>query len=458
MAGRKGFVIILVTSLMGILIITAWVLIDLGCNEALETKKRNDFISANYVAVAGAERMYAYLKSLSGKSVIFPVIRPAETITINGSAIGTFTARTYIINNDTDFGIISEGVVNGQKSTITVKYGYKSPLTTPPTLGCGNNLTLAGYQDPNKPKKISYVSLEGPLFYGNDINKGNFVNITGDVVNQPISPVNFWVHQPFDTMGTNVVFSDGGTGKVTEEQAIAQCGTNDRNDPRLSTFYRNDVNGDLVIDEKDAFIYYYIAYLNSPTCPANTTGQYLNISPNDIGKPGCHYYQGDQEFNPKAVPKGTPIIFVDGDVFINRSDTKWWGDSYSHTVVATGNITIVQPKDGSDDSLTLVAFGDVITGGKDVGGQIKGNLMVWAKNDFIAEYGGVTNTAVVAENDMTIETLNGKNPYDRTINPYKGDWVAPLGLPPGYPMASTNFRIMTETVGVGGYRPIWQRR
>jgi len=465
---KRGFVIVLVIALMSTLILMAGVFINLGCGEALQTMRRSNLSTAYYVSLAGAERMYVTLNGQLGKTVIFP-----QTITgslaVSGDSVGSFTATAYTIQTNAVLGIVSTGTVNvNNKATVTVKYGYKADLTTPLTAGSSGDVTLHGFEDPKfpgNPKKATVVNIEGPLCYGGTLTSDGspLANIVGETLqNQSLPKANFWLddREHFDITKTGFAFSDKdengvATGKVTEAQAIEQSGTNDHNDSKLSTFYINDLNDDLVIDEKDAFINYYTNYLDSPTCPANTLGVDLGISPSDIGSPNCHYYEGDQIFNPNSVPQGTPIIFVDGNVYITRSDTKWW-DTNSHTIVATGTITIVQPKDGADDTLTLIAYGDVITGGKDVGGQINGNLVVWAKGDFVADYGGVFNAAIIAENGITVETLDCKNKYDRYINPYKGEWVAPLGLPPGYPITTTNFQLMSEQTG--GYRPVWQRR
>jgi hypothetical protein len=53
------------------------------------------------------------------------------------------------------------------------------------------------------------------------------------------------------------------------------------------------------------------------------------------------------------------IIFVDGDVEIDRHVDNYSGQSIDKTIIATGDITVNSGKSGSDDRLVLISYGDV---------------------------------------------------------------------------------------------------
>lgn len=55
---KKGFIIILVTISLAVLILSASVIVSIGCSELIATRIRNDLlISAYYVAISGCELM-----------------------------------------------------------------------------------------------------------------------------------------------------------------------------------------------------------------------------------------------------------------------------------------------------------------------------------------------------------------------------------------------------------------
>src|SRR3989338_6388902 len=132
---KKGFVIIIVVAFLAALILVAWVIVNIGLSEILQTRTRNDLASAYYAARAGAEMMYLNLKSKGADpegltwAQLFQPISGSVQVPVEGSTaitVGNYSATAGLINgNDSDeFGIVSNGTVNGRTSRVTVKYYY----------------------------------------------------------------------------------------------------------------------------------------------------------------------------------------------------------------------------------------------------------------------------------------------------------------------------------------------
>lgn len=444
MISKKGFVLILVVAFLAVMVILVWGIVNIGCSEVIQARAANDYASAYNIATAGAELLYAKLKSLENKTVIWPQSISSYQVldkVPGGRTVGTFNAVANTVESSV-FGIVSEGTVNGRTARVTVKYGFDSPLTNGAPLGCIGPMDLKGQKGLLGFR--SWVRAEGPLASNSTITENNYVQVNGDVLQyQNFIAPSFWLNAPYDTNNNGAFILDRtGDNKVSIDDATS--------DAERTEFANDDINGDGVIDGKDAFTYYYTVYLNS--AENNKLHQDLGIN-----KDGSAYYTGTQTFDPWSVPLGTPIVFVDGDVNITFNDTAWWGGSGEHTIVATGNINIVQPTNGTGDVLTLIAFGDVNTGGVRAFGGVRGELVVYANNNFNAYYGGRTDGTIFAGGDVNIDTLVPiPGLLNRDINKGDSDWSnpdeRPLGLPPGYNMISTSFKVQNES---STYKPKW---
>src|SRR3989338_3053957 len=117
----KGFVIMVVIASLAVIFIVAWAVVNIGCSEILQARMRNDLISAYYIAAAGAEKMYATLRTQN--TVNWPVSLVQTDVSQNGSNVGYFTTSANIISGD-EFCIVSNGVVNTHVAKAIVKYGY----------------------------------------------------------------------------------------------------------------------------------------------------------------------------------------------------------------------------------------------------------------------------------------------------------------------------------------------
>ncbi len=453
---KKGFVLVIVVSFIAVLLLVVWVVVNLGCSEILQTRTSNDLSQAYYAASAGAERMYALLRTISNgnATVSWPQIDPqhnVQTLAGGGVVVGTYTASATTIDAD-HFGIVSQGVSNGHTAVVTAKYGFDSPITLGIPLGSIGPMTLAGERFLSL---RSWVRADGPLMSNSTISQNNYAQVTGDVLqNQNLIIPDFWINPYLNTTGIHtdaenpLGYSDSnGDGIITHDEVLPSGETN---------FHVNDIKNDNVIDDKDAFVYYYTVYLNDPA--NNPLGQSLGIEPG-----GTHYYSGDQSFNPWSVPAGTPIIFVDGNVDILFSDTSWWGGSGDHTVIATGNITIIQPTNGSNDRLTLISYGDFNTGGVRAFGGVRGELVVYANSNFYAYYGGRINGTMETKGNMYIDTIAAiPGLLNRDLKKGARDWsdpsTWPLGIPPNFGTVSPAFTIKDETkTEPQGYIPRWQQ-
>jgi len=459
MRNKKGFITVMVLGALGVVLILALTIVGLGCSELLQTNTRNDIISAYYVALAGSERLYASLKDISirGGDVAWESQSIGPTnLQINGQTIGTFAAQANITNQTEEFMIVSTGTVHGRSTTVTVKYGFRALNTNGGPMGSVGSMNLRG----QKIKFLfwyltSYVDAQGPIQSASTIDPSGmpndrYVRYTGDVTGNVtgIVPMSFWRYNRFDTRNNGMVAVDGNSDNDIVPTEVPEADQ--------AKFVENDVTGDNVINDKDAFFYYYTTWLNDPA--NNSRGQDLGIN---VG--GANYYAGDQVFGPYAVPSGSNIIFVNGDADIVLNAQKWWPSRSDLTIVATGDITVVQPVNGPDDRVTLVAQGNVYTGGVNLGeyADIDGNMNVFTGGNFVAVLGGSTNGSIFANGSINIDTVLPSNLFTRDLNQGTDDWAdpligSPLGLPPGYPTISRQFSIKNEAGGDEGRKPNWE--
>lgn len=426
-SAKNGFVIIIVLAFLFIFILAAWVVMDIGCGEILQTRTQNNSLSAYYVASTGAEMMYARLRNRPGELPPQELSGTVSTAFSGGNNVGTFTARADLISSEL-LGVVSQGTVNGQTSRVTVKYKVIPHYTNGATMGSVGPMSMGG-------RRLggirSWVRVDGPLASGSTITSNDYVQIRhGDVLeNQNIAAPSFWwklvnpdtnewsAKTKYDVYGTNdparYITDVTGDNKVTIDDALGD-------EARKAVFRTNDINGDGEVNDKDAFVAYYTVELNKMN---------LGIAPGE-----SNYYSSGVEFVPGDVPQGRTIIFVNGNVDIAYNDQNWARYACDHTIVATGNITIVQPTNGSDDRLTLVAYGDVITGGVRAFGGVTGTLDVYANGDFNAYYGGRIDGTIATGGNINIDTvLPIPGMLNRDMNRGSDNWDnaedRPLGLP-----------------------------
>mgnify|MGYP001619158921 CR=1 FL=1 len=446
MMKRRGFVIIIVMAFLTVLVLIAWAIVDIGCGEILQTKARNDSLAAYYAAAAGAEMMYAKLNT---SLVTLPVTLTGDLMTRSsgGQTVGTFavTADTSTVDI---VGVASEGTVRGHKARVTVKYKFAPAYLNGSPFGSLGPMTLYG-------QKWwifkSYVRSNSDIVTGGTVTKNSYVQITGSISqNQPIETPSFWwkydiasnnwsPKSRYDTHGTGnpaaYITDVNGDGKVT---------TADIQPGQDAIFISNDINGDGEVNDKDAFITYYTEELNK---------QNLGLASGQ-----SNHYEGTQTFGPGDVPSGKDIIFVNGDVNILYNDQNWSSGACDHTIVSTGNITIIQPINGTDDRLTLVSYGDVNTGGINLFGSVKGNIDVYANGDFNAYYGGTSNGTILAKDSVYVNTVLPIPAFlNRNLNKGTDNWwndpaKVPLGLPQRY-----NAIPATNTTLAEAQDPIWEK-
>lgn len=437
MRKRQGFIIIIVVALTALTMLIAWAIVNIGLGEILQSRVRNDFQSAFYIASAGAEYMYATLKA---SSVVTWAQTVSGTLTVGGTAIGTFSATANTVSSN-EFCIVSTGTVSGRSETVIVKYGFSANFTGGVPLGSIGDMTLEGASQPAK------LKIEGPAMSNGEIEQIGAVTIAnGAMEHQHLQVPNFWTGATFDTNndGSFAVDSDW-DGVVTREEAIAQ-----NMEP---AFNQDNVVNDDRVSDKDAFYYYYTTYLNNAA--NNGLGQDLGI-----GQGGTYYYSSDQSFNVNSVPNSVPIIFVNGNAAINQNDQNWQGsDVLNHTIVVMGDLNITQPTNRPGDVLTIVAYGNIYMTGEmgNQGGTI-GDIIMYTNGNFVAENGGKTNASILAKGTLTINTIGDDQGKDhRMLNASTIDWTdpnaRPLGLPPGYAVISSSFIIDNEST----YKSIWQR-
>lgn len=486
---KKGFVIVLVIPVIAVLVLVAWVLIDIGCGEAMQVRIKNDMGSAYYAAAAGGERMYARLRSMwaANQTVTWPMSISATNIQVAGNTVCSYSATACLTGESGVFCIISNGTVNGRTATITAKYGYSSNYTNGVPIGSIGGMTFTGHQGWFGMK--FRVTADGPVeSAGPIIPNGNsdptyapnnrYVQYSGQVTqnNPSLAAPSFWLHQRFDTTGAfqtaGVTIPHTNPDFITRDEAIAQEAITPG---ALAAFdannvYKNSTQDLNRLDDKDGFFYYYTDYLDKPA--NNRTGADLGIAPGEAnyktpaGGPG-----GTLLYGPFNVPSGTNVVLVDGDVTIIFNAQQYWNNSSDLTIISMGDIVIAQPMNGTDDRLTLISYGDVATGGINLGDKadVDGNLVMFSCGNFNAVLGGVTNGSVFAKGSVNVDTeydILGIPIYSsRDLNMGTDSWTdpadRPIGLPPNYPVVSQNFAIKAENLGTNpalNYNPRWQRR
>ncbi|MFA5255851.1 MAG: hypothetical protein WC419_04040, partial [Candidatus Omnitrophota bacterium] len=451
---------------------------SLGCGEAMQSKTRNDRISASYLAEGGAERMFARLNHMADLNIVSLPQHISETnVVVDGKTVGKYKVDAYDTGGAGVFTIVSTATVNNAQKVITVRYGYENNSKNGLPVGCLGGITMRG-TPPLLFIRASTVSADGPLESATSINPAGtdpskYVTYSGDArINPELGKSNFWVHEPFNTDGnSNYVKDVNHNGEAVIEEAA--------NDEERAAFSADDINSDGKVDSKDAFVYYYTRYLSDPACPANYTGTDLGMDPTKDSHP--NYYTGDQNFGEPLLGGGgylsadKRIVFVNGNVEIVLNAQKYRSSIFTDgiesdiVVISTGNISIAQPTNDSNDRLTLIAYGNVNTGSVDLGkiASIRGNLVVWAGGDFDANYGGKTNGSIMANGAIDVNTLLPSTLCDRELR--KGtnyyDWndpaKMPLGLPPGFSVNLWDFLIKNEvlsedSMGTNEYRPRWQ--
>lgn len=464
-SAKKGFVIILMLSMITIFLLMIVTIVSLSCGEGIQARARNDSLAATYVAMAGAERMYARLIAWPPTQSVSWPLAPSDLndvpIQVNGSTVGSFTVTANLTDQNEEFAIISVGSVNGRDSTVTVKYGYNSNTVT-------NGVPLGSIGAMNFSGSrwfifVSRVYVDGPIRSASGINpavstpnSSPYVQYFGDVLPNQSGFTNssFWYkyNALTDSWTPKAVYDTNGNSQfVTDKTDKGYVDITDTGGDagQIAIFTADDINSDGRVDTKDAFTSFYTVELNK---------QYgLQIAPGE-----ANYYTGDQNFGPSAVPAGTSVIFVDGDADISFNAQQWWGSTSDLTVVSTQDITIVQPVNGADDRLNLIAYGDIMTGGINLGqlADINGNLNMYANGDFTAVMGGNTTGSIMVGGVTDVHTGLPSFLFNRDINQGTDDWSdpvkRPMGLPPGYPQVSRLFSLKPENFS--GYKPRWQRR
>ncbi|MBN1526908.1 MAG: hypothetical protein JW919_04920 [Candidatus Omnitrophica bacterium] len=467
---RKGFVIILAVTLMSVLIIMAWAIINFGCGEILSTRSRNDLvISAYYVAIGGAEYMYAKLRTITAMDWNSPPTA-SGTITVDSNTIGSYSVEVKKVSSDV-LAIISDGTVNNRTATAVVRYGYDGEESLRPVpIGARGDITIDGASS------AANVKMEGPVMSGGTITETDNVKVQNEEDNQenyeafqPDSPVvDFWKTTEEGSTGNKFDTNDDTKYPTTTENADYATATDYINNGWTQQDFDNDdvypSGGDDKVDVKDAFFYYYTTYLNNE--------ENLGINPG-----GSNYYTGNQTFEQGDIANDVKVIFVDGDVAVTYNDQDWEGDDeLKHTIVAMGKLKIEQPTNRPDDTLVLVSCNKddvhptdaddrdpdhyaLATYGTmgDRGGVI-GDVVFYTRGDFLMLGGGKLNLSAFAEGTVTIDTVGDDQGADhRILNAMTVDWTSeedkPIGVPPGYPIRSFKFTIKSESQ----YRPIWQR-
>lgn len=440
MFGKNGFIMIMVVAFLSIILLVAWAIVSIGCSEILQTRIRNDLVSAYYIAQAGAEKEYATLRS---QTTVTWGQTMTGSLSLNGSSVGTFSTVANTLTGN-EFCVVSDGTVNGRTTRAVVKYGFISDFTGAVPLGSIGPMSLTGASNPAK------LKIEGPVISNSTITTSGFTEISNGPYpdsSPPLALPTFWCDADlnpkikFDTNNDgSYVVDTNGDGVIALSEAQAQG--------KETVFTAdNAYSSDNEINDKDAFYYYYTVDLN------NKYG--LGIAPGQ-----ANYYSAGTTFNPGDVSGIVSVIFIDGNVTINQNDQNWTGGvTLKHTIAATGGITLTQPTNRPGDVLTVVSFGDVSTSGTmGAQGGTTGDLIIYANNNFTAEGGGKANASIFAKGTVAINTVGDDQGADhRTLNKSTIDWTNranwPLGLPKDYAVISLAFTIQNES----SYKPVWQR-
>ena len=430
---KKGFIIILVTVSLSVLILSAAVVVSIGCSELLATRVRNDLlVSAYYVAISGCERMYAHLKTVSSPGWGTPM---NGTLSVESNTIGTYSATAHDAGSN-EFYIVATGTVNGHTATATVKLGYLVDYSGPLALGAYGAVTLNGASTQAK------IKMEGPVASSTTtptvLGRTEISGTPQTIPDSGTPKVTFWPSSLVGDANRNgTVYSDSNSDdRITADEL---------GEGQEADFAADDVypygSPDGVVDEKDAFFYYYTAYLDGEQ----------NL---DIGVGESRYYSGNQTFGTTSIPDSVPIIFVNGDCTIDDND----GATTEHTVVVTGNLTLHQPSNGPGDRNTYVVYGNVYTDGEmGHGGGTKGDLVIFANGNIDKQGGGKMNASFFANGTLNMDTAGDTGKMHLMLSRLTETWDAgagPLGIPPGYPVRITaGFSVKNQT----NYRPVWQR-
>lgn len=464
---KKGFAILIALALVTVFLLIGSAIVTISCGEIIQSRGYNNSAYAYYVAVAGAERMYARLKSIQalGQTVTWP-LRPSDLVNVaiqmDGVTAGTYTVTAELTGQANEFAIVSKGTANNRTITVTAKYGYSSTYTNGVPIGSMGAMNFAGSR---WFIFTSRVYADGPVESASTIspsascpNSSPYVQYNGDVVpnKSDLSSPSFWYKydQSTGSWSQKQVYDTNGDGYYTGDTTgkgyvdANDCG----GDPvKLANFNVDDINDDGRVDNKDAFTAYYTVELNA--------AHNLGINPG-----GPNYYSGDKILGPYTIPAGVSMIFVDGNVDILFNAQKWWPTASDVAVVSTNDITIVQPVNGSDDRMTLVAYNNISTGGINLGelADVDGNIDIYANNNFTAILGGSTNGAIMAGGQTNVQTGLPSFLFNRDINQGTDSWAdptrRPIGLPPGYATISRPFSIKAENLSAAGYKPRWQKR
>ncbi|MBU0605217.1 MAG: hypothetical protein KKH77_02885 [Candidatus Omnitrophica bacterium] len=419
---KKGFIIILVIVSLSVLILSASMIVTIGCGELMATRVRNDMlVSAYYVAISGCELKYADIKSSAAPKWGVPL---TGSVAVGSSVIGTYSATATDLGSNT-FAIVSIGTVNGRTATVTEKLGYLVDYDGPLALGAYGAVSLISGSNPAK------IKMEGPAASSTTevYTEGN-VTISGDpdiLDNTGVPKVSFWPAGVVgDTNGNGTIYTDAdGSNSITSDEA---------GEEQAAAFALDDVyppsSPDGVADEKDAFYYYYTTILNYP---------------------GTLYYTGDQIFDSNDIDDSVPMIFVDGNCTITEND----GATTDHTVVVTGDLTLHQPTNESGDRNTYVVYGNVTTDGEmGHGGGTIGDLIIFANGDITKSGGGKMNASFYSNGTLTIDTGSGAGKMHLMLSRLTATDL-PIGLPSGYPIRMTSgFTVKNQT----DYPPVWQRK
>jgi len=459
-SNSRGLVLVIVIAFLAILLPLTWVIVNLGLGEILQARAGIDRDIAFYAASAGEEMMYCKLKAIENSATgmivwgdtISGIVRTQPPS--SGVSVGTYTTTVNNLSG-TVFGVVSQGTANGKTASLCAKYGYTTPFTHGVPLGCRGAIEMYGHR---WWILTSWVRAEGPVASGSTVTTNSYVQITGDTLqNQSFTDISYWIRwdagnniwvekEQYDTDGDGSYVTDvSGDGVVTVADCLA--------DPVKEAEFAQDntYTSDTEINDKDAFYTFYTFELEQQQ------GE-LGISPGE-----ANYHSGDTLFGPSSVPAGTSVVFVDGDANILFNAANWSGGASDITIVAMDDINIVQPTNGSDDRVTLIAYDDVNTGGVGIFGGISGDWVVYAGDDFNAYFGGNSNGTIFADDHMTVDTVAAiPGLLTRDFDKGTVDWSdpdnVPLGLPSAYPRVSYNFRISDETQAQpAGYIPVWHR-
>jgi len=488
---QKGFVLVLVLSLLTLSVIAGMSFCSLTYNEIRIARTLIDKTKAFYIAESGLEDTCAYLKAQGDNQAgvwesynghpLYPRYTYRTLLAFTRDVgDGSYTARAYTKDDSvTELSVESTGTVNNSSVTIITTYskGPKNPFEN--ALAAGGDITLLGHR-----QKIlflwknSWVEVNGPVTangtittnervmvngtqtpsaqlpmpqfietkqadlngdgitetYQIDLNRDGSYNPDPSDINYDTNPIN----QTFYGSGTRV--DKNGDGNITKgDNPYSSSGDTPENHPYQdwnAEFDADDVIDDEVITEKDGFKYYYTNTLNN-----RDASNHL-----DIGVGESNYYSGDQSFGPlgSEIDPDTNIVFVEGDATVYLNAQSWWDGSKDLAIVSTGDATVVQPTTGSDDRLTVISYGNIYTGGLDIFGLLDGNSILYSYNDINAYYGGVTTGAMVAGNNAYVDTVltSFLGFFNRTIN-YNADMVVappPIGMPE-YPYIAARFKI-----------------